>query len=303
MFNDAAFRARHQLSAVNSINWARVMAQVVYYATTASLLGERRLTFAGSDRELRQRALRLDRPRDRGAHRSPDRRFQLQRHPHPLLRYPHDVDRGSRAHPQPEHGHPGVVQLRAVAVRDERAGRRPDRRAAAPAPRGRTPGRRGGPGGPLARTRLPCRTAGRRRDPGRHALGARRDRVAGDPHTAVGIGAARPRREPGAATVALATAHPAKFAEAVERASASGRRSPTSLADLLERPERTEQVPADLAAVQDVVDARCRWPAPSSSLRPATSGRYSATRSGSPSGAASPVTSPPSLWWFSVSRR
>ena len=37
MFNDSAFRQRHQLSAVNSINWARVMAQIVYYATTAAL--------------------------------------------------------------------------------------------------------------------------------------------------------------------------------------------------------------------------------------------------------------------------
>src|SRR5262245_26647306 len=36
MFGDAAFREEHRLSAVNSINWARVMAQVVYYATTAA---------------------------------------------------------------------------------------------------------------------------------------------------------------------------------------------------------------------------------------------------------------------------
>ena len=46
MFNDSAFRQRHQLSAVNSINWARVMAQIVYYATTAALLGDRRVSFA-----------------------------------------------------------------------------------------------------------------------------------------------------------------------------------------------------------------------------------------------------------------
>jgi len=39
MFNDKAFRARHPLSAVNSINWARVMAQVVYYVTSAAQLG------------------------------------------------------------------------------------------------------------------------------------------------------------------------------------------------------------------------------------------------------------------------
>jgi len=39
MFNDAQFRAALNLSAVNSINWARVMAQVVYYVTAAVALG------------------------------------------------------------------------------------------------------------------------------------------------------------------------------------------------------------------------------------------------------------------------
>jgi threonine synthase len=41
MFGDADFRDRLDLSAVNSINWARVMAQVVYYVTaTDHLRGE-----------------------------------------------------------------------------------------------------------------------------------------------------------------------------------------------------------------------------------------------------------------------
>lgn len=39
MFNDAAFRDEVKLAGVNSINWARVMAQVVYYFTTAVSLG------------------------------------------------------------------------------------------------------------------------------------------------------------------------------------------------------------------------------------------------------------------------
>ncbi|MBT8216178.1 MAG: threonine synthase [Acidimicrobiia bacterium] len=39
MFADEAFRSRHALSAVNSINWARVMAQTVYYASAALHLG------------------------------------------------------------------------------------------------------------------------------------------------------------------------------------------------------------------------------------------------------------------------
>lgn len=39
MFNDPAFRDDMNLSAVNSINWARIMAQIVYYVTTALKLG------------------------------------------------------------------------------------------------------------------------------------------------------------------------------------------------------------------------------------------------------------------------
>lgn len=39
MFNDHAFRDRVQLSGVNSINWARIVAQVTYYFAAASRLG------------------------------------------------------------------------------------------------------------------------------------------------------------------------------------------------------------------------------------------------------------------------
>ena len=48
MFNDTAFRDELQLSAVNSINWARIAAQVVYYVTAALALGApaRKVTFA-----------------------------------------------------------------------------------------------------------------------------------------------------------------------------------------------------------------------------------------------------------------
>ncbi len=39
MFNDAPFREKHNLSAVNSINWSRIAAQVVYYFRAALELG------------------------------------------------------------------------------------------------------------------------------------------------------------------------------------------------------------------------------------------------------------------------
>jgi threonine synthase len=44
MFADVAFRQRVRLSAMNSINWARVMAQVVYYVTTTARLGRSSFT-------------------------------------------------------------------------------------------------------------------------------------------------------------------------------------------------------------------------------------------------------------------
>ena len=48
MFNDADFSRRFNLSAVNSINWARLMAQVVYYFYAAVRLGapEREIAFS-----------------------------------------------------------------------------------------------------------------------------------------------------------------------------------------------------------------------------------------------------------------
>lgn len=47
MFNDPSFRTDMNLSAVNSINWARIMAQIVYYVTTALKLGalEKKVSF------------------------------------------------------------------------------------------------------------------------------------------------------------------------------------------------------------------------------------------------------------------
>jgi threonine synthase len=48
MFNDPSFRQRQNLSAINSINWGRIMAQIVYYVTASLALGGpwRRMTFA-----------------------------------------------------------------------------------------------------------------------------------------------------------------------------------------------------------------------------------------------------------------
>ena len=39
LLGDEDFRTRHALSAINSINWARIVAQTVYYYTAAAKLG------------------------------------------------------------------------------------------------------------------------------------------------------------------------------------------------------------------------------------------------------------------------
>lgn len=45
IFADAPFREQRNLSAINSINWARVAAQIVYYVTTAAQFGDRSVRF------------------------------------------------------------------------------------------------------------------------------------------------------------------------------------------------------------------------------------------------------------------
>jgi len=77
-----------------------------------------------------------------------------------------------------------------------------------------------------------------------------------DPHTAIGIAGARTRKvQPGVPFVALATAHPAKFPDAIEQATGQRPGLPGSLSDLLARPERYETLGNDLAAVMALVRA------------------------------------------------
>ena len=77
-----------------------------------------------------------------------------------------------------------------------------------------------------------------------------------DPHTAIGIAAARALPcAGGVPTVAMATAHPAKFPDAMERATGQRPTLPPRMADLFEREERFTILPNDLAAVEAAVRA------------------------------------------------
>ncbi|MBD3898494.1 threonine synthase [Halomonas sp. ML-15] len=80
-----------------------------------------------------------------------------------------------------------------------------------------------------------------------------------DPHTATGYRAAeRARTDASTPMITLATAHPAKFAEAVVKAGFPGVPLPPHMDDLLEREERFSVLPAELDKVQQYVADRRR---------------------------------------------
>ena len=71
-----------------------------------------------------------------------------------------------------------------------------------------------------------------------------------DPHTAIGLHAARLQDLPaGVPVVTLATAHPAKFADAVERATGTRPPLPSRVGDLFAREESCVDLPGDYAAI------------------------------------------------------
>ena len=76
-----------------------------------------------------------------------------------------------------------------------------------------------------------------------------------DPHTAVAL-AANKKREQGGWTVILSTAHPAKFPAAVSKAAGISPPLPPRLADLYERAERVSVLPADKASIRQFIEDR-----------------------------------------------
>ena len=124
--------------------------------------------------------------------------------------------RGVTPTTSPVDGHPGLLQFRAAAVRGARARRR--RRAAADGGLGQS-GRFAMPPRPPRRDprrlrRRPRRRGGDRRDDRADARAM--PASCADPHTAVGIAVAPAFAAPDTPMVTLATAHPAKFPDAVE---------------------------------------------------------------------------------------
>jgi threonine synthase len=87
-----------------------------------------------------------------------------------------------------------------------------------------------------------------------------------DPHTAVAVAAARSQlaeRDGPNPIVALATAHPAKFPDAVERATGIRPPLPAALAEIIDKPERIVVLPNDAGAVARYLRAHARRARPS----------------------------------------
>jgi threonine synthase len=74
-----------------------------------------------------------------------------------------------------------------------------------------------------------------------------------DPHTAVGVRAAKTVGSKDCPVICLATAHPAKFAEAVQRATGSDPVRPSSLNNLEQRERRCELLDSDIQVIKNFV--------------------------------------------------
>jgi threonine synthase len=257
MFNDIPFRDAHHLSAVNSINWARILAQVVYYVKAAAQLGapDRPVAFTvptgnfgnvfagwvarrmgvpmrtlvvGSNRnDILPRFFESGVMETHGVvpTTSPSMDIQVSSNFERLLFELCGRNGATVTHLMARFREEGVMD-----VGSER----------------------------LAMARELFDSARVDDDAVARVIDAtyRRTGLLVDPHTAVGLGAAALRHhDPMVPMVCLATAHPAKFPDAVEAATGVRPPLPEHLADLFDRPERFVELPNDLAAVEAHVAA------------------------------------------------
>ena len=258
MFADTAFRTALNLSAVNSINWARIMAQIVYYIWAAVQLGapHRRVAFAvptgnfgnvfagyaatrmglpvaqfivGSNRnDILTRYFETGAMTVEGVapSLSPSMDIQVSSNFERLLFEAYDRDGAAVALLMDQFKQAGRYT---VAAQPHRA--------------------------------ISALFSGRRLDDaGTKRVMAEVYRATGeliDPHTAVGLHAGRTAAlDPAVPRITLATAHPAKFPDAVEAATACRPPLPPAMADLFSRSERFTPLANDLDLVKRFIRDR-----------------------------------------------
>ena len=260
MFNDAPFRQEMKLAAVNSINWARIAAQIPYYAAAALALGapDRPVTVSVPSGNFGNvlaayGAMRMGLPIERfiiGANRNDIlARFlaandMSTRPVEPSLSPSMDIQVSSNF----ERLLFELLGRDAAATADQMTrfraeGRMPVPDAAWRAATARFRGFALDDDGTLEEMRRLKRECG----------------YVADPHTAIGTAAARAHPgERGVPVVVAATAHPAKFPDAVRAALGEAPALPPHLADLYGREERYAVLENDLAGIEAFVRAHAR---------------------------------------------
>lgn len=255
MFADVSFREAQRLSAVNSINFARVMAQTVYYVTTQRLLGGGPVSFAVPTGNFGNvfagyGAMRMGLPVRQlviGSNRNDIlTRFLATgtmtiTEVHATLSPAMDIQVSSNL----ERLLFELVGRDGVAIADLMARFREEGTVSFPAE---------------LLDRLGETFSGSSFDDEQttatiaEVLDA--TGVLLDPHTAIGVAAARAGRvDRSVPMVVLGTADPAKFPDAVEAATGVHPALPARLADLFDREERLDHLPADLADIEQYVAA------------------------------------------------
>jgi threonine synthase len=255
MFNDHAFRDGVGLAGVNSINWARVLAQAVYYFTAAVSLGSphRKVSFTVptgnfGDIFAGYVAKKMGLPIDR------------------LVIATNQNDILHRTFATGAHLKEGVVPSMSPSMDIQVSSNFErllfelyDREGAAVAQLMSELAGSGGfslSQGALERLRAEFDSARTSEDETAETIRtilAETGQVI-CPHTAVAVKAAREKRgDPAVPMVVLATAHAAKFPDAVEEACGVRPTLPPRMADLFDRPERMTRVPNELAAIEAII--------------------------------------------------
>ena len=255
MFNDRDFAGRFRLSAVNSINWARLMAQVVYYFYAAVRLGapDRPVAFAVptgnfGDVFAGYVAARMG---------LPVAKLVVATNVNDILHRALSSGDYSTGTVTPTAAPSMDIQVSSNFERllsDLAGGPIADQMRGFEAERAMrlTNAQREGAASLFASDRI---DADAMNEAMRWSFTEAGEVL--DPHSAIGLAAARRAELPAEIpVVTLATAHPAKFAEAVERATGLRPPVPARVGDLHERQERYDVLPATFEAVTAYIAER-----------------------------------------------
>ncbi|ODT47549.1 threonine synthase [Devosia sp. 63-57] len=259
MFNNHGFRDRVRLSGVNSINWGRIVAQIVYYFTAAASLGapHRKVSFTvptGNFGDIfagycaKQMGLPIE-------------QLVIATNANDILRRTIDTGRYEMAGVEPTISPSMDIQISSNFERllFESAGRDSDavNRMMSSLKQSRGFAL---PDAALSAIRRDF-AAGTTDEAATRAVIAGTWKKSGyllDPHTAVGLGVAQRLPSTAVPMVTLGTAHPAKFPAAVKEASGVDAALPSWLADLYTREERVTVLANDQRMIEDFIGARSR---------------------------------------------